>query len=320
MLTMSAASASELFVIACRAVLTEGRSVSPRGMATVEILGASLCLTCPQRRLVDVPPARVLNPAFAAAEAVWILSGSDDPWIYTFNQRLTRYADDGRLMGAYGPRLRHWQGTVDQLGRVRRLLRADPSSRQAVVQLFDPGRDFAGYRDVPCTLGYRFFVRDGLLHMHTTMRSQDLWLGFGYDVFTATVIQELLAGWLGVGLGEYRHQVDSLHLYAQDVPTARRLPPVAAPSPMATPLTVAWDGFDELLGAVTDGRPVASPGWSEIAAVLASYRTWKAGDRRAARLVAVRSEGPLAEALNRWYDHLEQHAGIPGRQLAGWPQ
>jgi thymidylate synthase len=39
---------------------------------------------------VDVPPARVINPAFAAAEAAWILSGSDDPWIYLYNERPSR--------------------------------------------------------------------------------------------------------------------------------------------------------------------------------------------------------------------------------------
>jgi len=36
----------------------------------VEVPGASLCLTDHRRRLVDVPPVRMLNPAFAAAEAV----------------------------------------------------------------------------------------------------------------------------------------------------------------------------------------------------------------------------------------------------------
>jgi hypothetical protein len=51
---------------------------------------------------------------------------------------------------------------------------------------------------VPCTLGYRSFVRDGRLHMYTTMRSQHLWLGLPYDIFATTLLQELLAGWLGV--------------------------------------------------------------------------------------------------------------------------
>jgi thymidylate synthase len=316
-LMISAASASELFVAACQAVLAEGRSVAPRGMATVEVLGASLCLTDPRRRLVDMPPVRVLNPAFAAAEAVWILSGSDEPWIYQYNRRLTQYADGGRLMGAYGPRLRYWQGTVDQLDQIRKLLRADPGSRRAVIQLFDPGRDFAGYNDVPCTLGYRFFLRDGLLHMHTTMRSQDLWLGFGYDIFTATMIQELLAGWLGAGLGEYCHQVDSLHLYAQHVAAARRLPSAAPKGPVTTPLAGHWDGFDGLLHAVITGGPVADHGWAEIATVLASYRAWKTGDREKARLMVARSDGLLSAALQRWYDRLEHHSGIPGADLAG---
>jgi hypothetical protein len=57
------------------------------------------------------------------------------------------------------------------------------------------------HKDMPCTLGYRFYLREGRLHVHTTMRSQDLWLGFCYALFAATVLQELLAGWLGVGVG-----------------------------------------------------------------------------------------------------------------------
>lgn len=307
---MSAESANELFVAACRAVLAAGRPVAPRGMATLEVLGASLCLTDPRRRFVDVPPVRVLNPAFAAAEAVWILSGSDAPWIYEYNRRLAEYADDGRLMGAYGPRMRCWHGLTDQLGKVRELLLADPDSRRAVVQLFDPSTDFRGYKDVPCTLGYRFFLRDGLLHMHTTMRSQDLWLGFGYDIFTATIVQELLAGWLGVGLGDYCHQVDSLHLYERDLAAARRLPVAVPASPVATPLAVAWDDLDKLLGDVLAGehasvnRVTPGGGWGGIATVLASYRRWKRGDRQAARATVDRAFDPLVSALCRWYDRL----------------
>jgi len=58
MLVVSAGSASELFTAACAAVLATGKPVAPRGMASVEVLGASLCLTNPRRRLVDVPPVR----------------------------------------------------------------------------------------------------------------------------------------------------------------------------------------------------------------------------------------------------------------------
>ena len=327
MISISARSISGLFVAACRHVLDDGIKVAPRGMATLEILGAHLCLTDPRRRLLDLAPVRVLNPAFAVAEAVWIISGSDDPWIFDYNAGLARYADEGRLKGAYGPRLRGWRGEVDQLDRVRQLLAQDPDSRQAVVQLFDPGRDWSGYRDVPCTLGYRFFVRDGALQMHTTMRSQDMWLGLPYDVFTNTLIQELLAGWLGVDVGEYHHHVDSLHLYQQHHAQARDLPAQPPTCAAMPPVTARWEQLPELLAAVVDGAvPTwADPVWHDLAAVLASYRAWKGGQRVHARQVASGLDGVLGRGLRQWYERLDAHgadqtpscAGMAGRPATG---
>lgn len=306
MIMLTGESANELYVAACRAVCRDGVRVSPRGMATTEVMGAHLCLIDPRRRLVDLPPVRVINPAFAVAEALWILSGSDDPWIFQYNRALIRYTDDGRLQGAYGPRMRHWRGTVDQLDRVRRLLVRDPDSRQAVIQLFDPERDTCGHRDVPCTLGYRFFLRGGLLHMHTTMRSQDLWLGFPYDIFAATLLQELLAGWLGVELGEYHHHVDSLHLYAKHEQGAASLPAEPEPSSSMPRLGVEWDCLSELLSGVIAGCPPLNAGevWTTFAAMMASYRVWGGGDREQARACVAATHSELARALERWYDHL----------------
>jgi thymidylate synthase len=304
-LALTADSASELFTQACRAVLASGHPAAPRGLPTVEVLAASLTLTNPRRRLVDVPPARIINPAFAAAEAVWILSGSDDSWIYLYNERLADYADDGKLMGAYGPRLRRWHGMVDQLARVRQQLTDDPGTRRAVIQLFDPETDSGDYKDVPCTLGYRFFLRNGLLHMHTTMRSQDLWLGFCYDIFTATMMQELLAGWLGAKLGNYWLCADSLHLYDHDRAAAQELPSAACTAPPMTTLATPWETFDELLAAVISGGQVAHPGWAELAAVLGSYRARKSGDHAEARAIAAGWDGLLAGALGRWYERLD---------------
>jgi thymidylate synthase len=278
----------------------------PRGIPTIEVLGASLTLTDPRRRLVDQPPVRVINPAFAVAEAMWILSGSDAPWIYQYNKRLADYADDGQLMGAYGPRLRSWHGTTDQLALVRTLLTSDPDTRRAVIQLYDPEIDAHGHKDVPCTLGYRFFLRDGLLHMHTTMRSQDLWLGFCYDIFTATILQELLAGWLGAGLGHYQVTIDSLHLYDRDLARAKQVPRAVIPGPRLAALEVPWERFDDLLGQVIAGASVPGQALAELACVLASYRARKSGAHAAADAIAASPDGVLACALRRWYEHIGQ--------------
>lgn len=313
MIVLTADNANTLFTSACHAITNFGEPVSPRGMATTEILGAHLRLTQPRRRFVDVPPLRLLNPAFAVAEALWILSGSDEDWIFQYNRALTRYADDGVLQGAYGPRMRRWNG-IDQLDRTRQLLQQDPDSRQAVIQLYDPQRDTRGHRDVPCTLGYRFYLRRGRLHMHTTMRSQDLWLGFPYDIFTNTLIQELLAGWLGAELGEYHHHIDSLHLYAEHASAAAQLAHDPDPSPAMPEVAIPWATADQVLrNTITEPRTRGLTGtWSAFAQMLASYRAWTTGDRHHARTLVAGTDDELARALERWYDHLSSLATEQG--------
>jgi thymidylate synthase len=319
-LSVTAGSANELFATVCREVVAQGRRSAPRGMATTEVLGVHLCLTEPRRRFVDVPPVRVLNPAFAVAEALWILSGSDDPWIFTYNRSLEQYADAGRLQGAYGPRMRHWRGEVDQLDHVRQLLTRDPDSRQAVIQLYDPQRDTQGHRDVPCTLNYRFFVRGGRLEMHTTMRSNDVWLGLPYDVFTATMLHELMAGWLGAELGTYHHHVDSLHLYAQhDLLAAEVAATDVQPSPEMTALAAPPGELTHFLTSIVTGKPKAGtgPGWATMASILDSYRHWAAGDRHLAEALAAGITSELGDALRGWYARLGQARELSVSAAAG---
>lgn len=304
--TLVGASVNELFCHAVQAVAADGRQVSPRGQATRELLDARLRLTRPRARLVHLPPARVLNPAFAAAETVWIMSGTDAPWIFDYNERLRKYADDGVLRGAYGPRIRSWGGYVDQLQRVLTTLKDDPDSRRAVVQLYDPIRDAEGHRDVPCTLGYRFHIRDGRLHMSTTMRAQDVWIGLPYDLFAATVLHELMAGWLGVELGDYHHHVDSLHIYERDLDNAAALPATVPAEVEMAPLSVSWEELDDLLVRVAKGEMVTHAGWDAIALTMCSYRLWKGGDIATAVRVAADVGGPLGEALDTWYQRLAE--------------
>ncbi len=301
--TLTGESVEELFCRAVQLVTAEGYAVSPRGQETREILDVRMTLSRPRARLVHLPPARVLNPAFAVAEAVWILSGTDAPWIYTYNDRLRQYADDGVLKGAYGPRMRRWNDRIDQLRRVVEILEEDPDSRRAVIQLYDPAQDAGGHRDVPCTLGYRFHIRHGRLHMSTSMRGQDVWIGLPYDLFVTTVLHELVAGWLGVELGEYHHHVDSLHIYERDLHQATAMPSASAPAEME-PLTTPWNGFDELLAKVIGGAPTGHPGWDSVATTMRSYRAWKSGELTLARQTAAQVGGLLGDALDTWYQRL----------------
>ena len=301
MMTLTAGSVAELFAGAV-GLARSGRPVSPRGMATREVLDVGIRLTRPRARLL-MAPSRIINPAFAVAETVWILCGSDASWIFEFNGQLEQYADDGILRGAYGPRIRRWGGTVDQLHRVVEILKEDPDSRRALIQLYDPAQDAAGHRDVPCTLGFQFHLRKGRLDMTTSMRGQDVWIGLPYDLFFYTTLHELVAGWLGAELGEYRHHVGSLHIYDRDLERAESMTSVTALAEMPE-LTTSWDGFDDLLARVQAGRPIDHAGWDAMGATMRTYRLWKQGLREEARSVAADISGPLHEAMAAWYGKL----------------
>lgn len=306
MTTLTADSIAELFVGAVT-LAKSGESVSPRGMATREVLDVHMRLTRPRARLLYAPPSRILNPAFAVAETVWILSGSDEPWIFDYNAKLRQYADDGVLRGAYGPRMRKWAGTVDQLARVVEILKQDPDSRRALIQLYDPARDAAGHKDVPCTLGFRFYLRDGRLHMSTTMRGQDVWIGMPYDLFFYTVLHELVAGWIGAELGDFHHHVGSLHIYENHLVQADELTSIVASVDMPD-LTTSWEGFDDLLHQVKAGDVTGHAAWDGMSETLRSYQLWKGGRREHATDLAGKIDGPLGQAMTSWYDELNRRS------------
>ena len=72
-------------------------------------------------------------------------------------------------------------------------------------------------KDLPCTISLQYLIREGALHCIVYMRSNDLWLGFPYDVFCFTAFQTKLAMELGVKLGTYTHIAGSLHLYERNL-------------------------------------------------------------------------------------------------------
>jgi thymidylate synthase len=296
--------AGRLFHAAVTCVLRHGRAVAPRGLSTREGLAVHMSLTDPVRRFVGPDTGRRINPAFAVAEALWILSGTDDPWIHEYNPRLAAYVGAGRPAGAYGPRIRDWGGRLDQIDAVIRRLTRDHDSRRAVVQIFDPARDHAEEVDVPCTLSHRVLIRSGELHLITTMRSQDVWLGLPYDIFTATLLQELMAGWLGVAVGTYHLSVDSLHLYEADLASAERItsPPFSS-VPDCRPVAVDRSEFTAVVGQCLAGERRDEDGWWDFAMVLKSFRLWRSGARpqavEVARAIPTRLGQALVESFHR---------------------
>lgn len=223
-----------LYQAAISDVLSYGHASSPRGKHTLELIGESYTLDRSSYNILSIPE-RKLNYHFMLAEWLWISLGRNDAeTIRPYNKTIADFAETGVFRGAYGPK---W---VEQYPYVLDVLRTDASSRQAVVTFWrERPRET---RDVPCTVSLQFFLRKvgemDVLDCVSYMRSNDVWWGMPYDIFTFTQLQQQLANILGVFPGKYVHNVGSLHLYEQHFEAARRV--------MHAPY-IQWDavGLDE---------------------------------------------------------------------------
>jgi len=172
-------------------------------------------------------PVRDANPFFHLFEALWILAGRNDvEWPAQFAKQLRSYSDDGKTFhAAYGYRMRGDEELGDQLGKVVRLLKQDPSSRRAVVAIWDAKKDLAEEsNDIPCNTHLYFKIdHHGALRMTVCNRSNDIvWGLYGANAVHWSMVQEYVAACLGVPVGRMTTMSDSFHAYL-DNPTWKKL-------------------------------------------------------------------------------------------------
>lgn len=207
-------------------VIKHGERRAPRGLPTLDA-GELTVIMYDVSRSLPLGVCRDVNRRVAAAEAVQLIGGFSDPrLLITASPNFQRFLepDTQRFYGAYGDRVRL------QVPAALHKLRADPATRQAVITLWDPWLDnLPGHRDYPCTVALHFELKNDQLHLRTTMRSQDVWLGSPYDWFQFTQLQQTAARALGVSPGPYRHTTWSTHIYEADVERVEWLRPAVGP-------------------------------------------------------------------------------------------
>ena len=187
------------------------------GVVVGELLNTCITITDPTRCILK-SKSRKMPIRYAVGELLWYLSGSNKVSdIGLYSKVWNDLTDNGKSVNsAYGYRIFNKYG-FNQFDYVYRLLKEHPDSRQAVIHIKDPV-DYIDKptKDVPCTIALQYFIRDDKLHATTYMRSNDIWTGFPYDVFSFTAMQIILAFQLGVGIGDYTHISGSTHLYERN--------------------------------------------------------------------------------------------------------
>lgn len=279
-----------------------------------------------ERFLFD--PNRDSNPFFSLFEPLWMLAGRDDAefldaFISDFSSRFAE--GGGRMHGAYGKRWRswfprnassmerklngwpmediysfHWKDYVDQLDECVRLLRDNPYDRQAVIQMWDVGRDLGwkGLKDRPCNQQVLLRCdrvvgddadRHHVLDITVTCRSNDLsWGLITANACQFSFLQEYLAARIGVGVGTYTQFSNNLHLYnsafekAQYSHAAQWIADTSYPSryPATLRLVDNPETFDEELLQFLDEPDVVRDDFENSFFMRVAHLMWLANEAR----------------------------------------
>lgn len=233
-----------------------GPIVKRRGSKMRELRGpCHVTLTDPLKRMHSII-ARRGDPWATLAEFPWIIAGRNDiEWLQWYLPRAKDFSDDGKVWRAgYGPRLRDWEAndpadpSVDQLLDVVLRLAHDGDTRQAVAVLWDPAEDnVPGSKDYPCTLALHFMAQAGALDLHVNMRSNDVFWGFsGVNLVNFTLLQELVAHFVGIPVGNYHHTSNNMHVYERHWEWAANI--ISANASSINPYYMGLEPLPMLLG------------------------------------------------------------------------
>lgn len=157
------------------------------------------------------------NLTYLAAELLWYWSARNDvEFIGKFAKLWKVLSDDGVTNNsAYGYILQKKHG-FDQIEKVIELLKYDPYSRRAVININVPNEKVIETKDEPCTVCLDYQIRNGKLHCTCVMRSNDMNFGLRNDLGFFISLQKYIAKKLNVPVGTYTHFAMSIHFYDRD--------------------------------------------------------------------------------------------------------
>jgi thymidylate synthase len=97
----------------------------------------------------------------------------------------------------------------------------DKDTRQAILRFSLPEHQWQGNKDQTCTMHGNFLIRDDMLYLTMTMRSNDLMKGLVYDLpwfisLMDKMVEELRPTYPKLKKGSYTHLSHSMHIYEKD--------------------------------------------------------------------------------------------------------
>lgn len=163
-----------------------------------------------------------LNYDYADKFYQWMISGCTDnsviledyPQIARFMEKPKSSELPENFNTLYGPRI------LSQLPYVIQELKVNPNSRRAVISILDAGDLLLLDKDesieFPCCDSATIYIRDGKLHIHLHMRSQNMGQVLKLDMYLWGRFACEMAEELQCELGKFTSSVVSAHVFTKD--------------------------------------------------------------------------------------------------------
>ncbi len=202
-----------------RDVLENGHPMETRNTRghTLELCNYSFSISDLDNEYVSLKSGGT-NLTYLAAELLWYWSSRNDlKFISKFASLWEKVSDDGLTANsAYGYLIQQKYG-FNQIEKIVELLKKDPYSRRAIININIPNKKVIETKDEPCTICLNYQIRNKKLHSTTIMRSNDLRYGVLNDLGFFISLQKYIAELLDVDVGTYNHYAMSLHIYDKDI-------------------------------------------------------------------------------------------------------
>ncbi|HVX99526.1 MAG TPA: thymidylate synthase [Pseudorhodoplanes sp.] len=160
-------------------------------------------------------------------ELLWFLRGETNiRYLKEHGVRIwDEWADEnGDLGPVYGSQWRSWPAadgkTIDQIGNVVEMIRANPDSRRLIVSAWNPA-EVDKMALPPCHCLFQFYVAGGRLSCQLYQRSADIFLGVPFNIASYALLTMMVAQVTGLKPGEFIHTFGDAHLYLNHIEQAR---------------------------------------------------------------------------------------------------
>lgn len=209
----------------------------------------------------NILSVRGISPSYLFGEMLWYFTGRNETaFISKFSKFWEKISDDGTTANsAYGYLMKYAFG-FDQIEKVIEILKKDPNSRRAKININTPRKNVDSTLDEPCTMFLHFMIRHEKLYCVAVMRSNDIWFGFPYDVAFFTELQKYIADKLGVGYGDYTHFACSLHMYDKDAEKIAEI----VDNPVSKQIKFNRKHFHEYCDVMADAIEKPTSYWEDV--------------------------------------------------------